>query len=153
MTAHQGAPGFEDEGEGTRPPPPSVAPVEAGTSSPNGVGARISYAWKVLLGRSAVQRVVGETQDHLQVERTRNENRYRDLYARSLLAVMCAQVAFADWFLYRIAREHHFTLSDTVLVAFIGSVVAEIIGLVLVITQSLFPDSSRKSSPSDSPAE
>lgn len=65
---------------------------------------------------------------------------------------MLFQIAFADVFFWTFAVRHDWEVSDTLIIAFLSAVVVEVIGLVLVVTQSLFPRSKDSATPMRAPA-
>lgn len=100
---------------------------------------RIAGAWGVLRGREVVRRITEDPDVLIRRGRARQENRWRNIYAFVLLVGMGVQVWFADMYIMRYSEAKDFDVEPTVIIAFLSSVVVEVIGLVLVITQSLFP--------------
>ena len=105
------------------------------------LGDRISGAFRVLRGRDVGRRITEDPDVSIRRGRARQENRWRNIYAFVLLAGMGVQVWFADMYMLRYSEAKDFDVDPSVIIAFLSSVVVEVIGLVLVITQSLFPRS------------
>ena len=103
---------------------------------------RLAVAWRVLRGREVGRRITEDPDVLIRRGRARQENRWRNIYAFVLLAGMGVQVFFADMYILRYSEERDFQVDPSVIIAFLSSVVVEVIGLVLVITQSLFPRTS-----------
>ena len=100
---------------------------------------RIAGALTVLRGRDVVRRITEDPDVLIRRGRARQENRWRNIYAFVLLVGMGVQVWFADIYIMRYSEARDFNVDPSVIIAFLSSVVVEVIGLVLVITQSLFP--------------
>lgn len=71
--------------------------------------------------------------------------RLRGWYAVSVLIVLGAQLAAADVLVYLYAaRGVHWHVSTSVLQAWLAATVIEVVGVVLVVTKSLFPSGELK---------
>lgn len=70
-------------------------------------------------------------------ERVKDENKLRNRLGYVLLGMVGVQLGMSDFFLYKFlcANPH----SDTVMMAWLSACVIEVIGLVWVITRSIFP--------------
>lgn len=84
------------------------------------------------------RRVRAEGLAALEEERARIDNSLRRAYGWALFAVMSAQLVAADWFIYRLAVHNNWDISDGVVIAYLTSVVVEVIGLVTLVTTYLF---------------
>ena len=135
---------FAEEGEtqtGVDLPPELVA-------TPTSVPAQWTFvdrfvgAWRVFRGHDVGHRITEDPDAKIRRGRARQENRWRNVYAFALLAGMGVQVWFADSYMLRYSEALKFNIDPSVIIAFLSSVVVEVIGLVLVITQSLFPRNS-----------
>lgn len=110
------------------------------------VGAQKPW-WKKLwtFGR----RKQDPTREQLENGRYRADTRNRNLYALALLAILVIQLIAAHYVIYRAAVGPHdpakngFYLSDQVLMAYMGSVVVEVIGLVYGIVRGIFPSNDQ----------
>lgn len=147
MTSADGraGPENEDEGESHGSEPLTASMFSEQPSSfpdmknPWSVRNRFKRAWEIVRGRDVRQQIFADPERSIRQARAHQENRWRNIYAFVLLVGMILQVAFADWFFWTFAVENDFIIEPTIIVAFLSSVVVEVIGLVLVITQSLFP--------------
>lgn len=146
---------FADEGESHANLP--VAPPAATLNFPSAENPwsfrrRMSKAWRILRGRDIAERVTADPESRLRQARAHQENRWRSVYAFVLLVGMLGQVIFADVFFWQYTVHNEFRPPEGVVIAFLTSVVVEVIGLVLVVTQSLFPRSrDSATSPSAAP--
>jgi hypothetical protein len=71
--------------------------------------------------------------------------RLRGWYAVSVLIVLGAQLAAADVLVYLYAAKGvHWDVSTSVLQAWLAATVIEVVGVVLVVTRSLFPPGEPK---------
>lgn len=70
-------------------------------------------------------------------ERVKDENKLRNRLGYVILAMVGVQLGMSDFFLYRFmcANPH----SDTAMLAWLSACVIEVIGLIWVITRSIFP--------------
>lgn len=92
------------------------------------------------LGAETIQkrfeRLEGDRREALN-ERVKDENKLRNKLGKALLWMVGTQLAASDLFLgFFMWNNVH---SDTVMLAWLSSCVVEIIGIVLVITRSIFP--------------
>ncbi|WP_408922364.1 hypothetical protein [Corynebacterium kefirresidentii] len=84
------------------------------------------------------------TREELEKDRYKADTRYRTLYAKALLVILVVQLVTAHYFLYKIANGPHtpddggFYLSDQVIIAYLASVVVEVIGLVYGIVRGIY---------------
>ncbi|MEC5168552.1 hypothetical protein [Glaciihabitans sp. GrIS 2.15] len=141
------AEGFADEGE-TQTGVDLPADLTANQQAPATrwtIGDRIAGALRVLTGREVGRRISEDPDVQIRRGRARQENRWRNIYAFVLLVGMGVQVWFADMYMMRYSEAKNFDVDPSVIIAFLSSVVVEVIGLVLVITQSLFPRSGNDS--------
>lgn len=129
-----------DEGEGQGndlPPVPTGDPAHSPEREP--FNRRVANAWKILRGKSITQRITTDPEAQIRQRRLSSENRWRNIYAFALLTAMLWQIGNANVFFGHYARENDYDLDPSVIVAFLSAVVVEVIGLVLVVTRSLFP--------------
>ena len=75
----------------------------------------------------------------------------RKWYARLLLLGMAAQVIFANVIFWRYSTAAEWKMPSEVVIAWLSGTVVEIIGLVLIITRSLFPPGKDEAPVPDSP--
>ena len=84
------------------------------------------------------------TREELEKDRYKADTRYRTFYAKALLVILVVQLVTAHYFLYKIANGPHtpddggFYLSDQVIIAYLASVVVEVIGLVYGIVRGIY---------------
>ncbi|MBL7285815.1 hypothetical protein FPH17_02750 [Corynebacterium godavarianum] len=89
------------------------------------------------------------SREELENGRYESDTRNRNIYAWVLLGILIAQLIAAHYLIYRSATGSHdpskdgFYLSDQVLMAYMGSVVVEVIGLVYGIVRGIFPNSDQ----------
>lgn len=107
---------------------------------------RLRRAFAELRGTKVLGPIKDDSDQAIRHARGRQENSLRGVYGTVLLVAMCGQVAFADYFLIRYGDEMKWQLPESVVLAFFTSVVVEVIGLVLVVTTSLFPTVDKASS-------
>ncbi|WP_408918490.1 hypothetical protein ACKFRN_09265 [Corynebacterium kefirresidentii] len=90
------------------------------------------------------------TREELEKDRYKADTRYRTIYAKALLAILFFQLVVAHIFLYKIANGPHqpdaegFYLSDQVIIAYLTSIVVEVIGLVYGIVRGIYLLPERK---------
>ena len=135
---------FEEEGEakagGALPPllGPSTFHGDEGTTQFSFRG-RVRRSWQVFRGKD-VEQLTSDPERSIRQARAHQENRWRGVYALVLLIAMTGQIVFADWVFFRFLTENSFHIESAIFIAFFTSVVAEVIGLVLAVTRSLFPN-------------
>ena len=84
------------------------------------------------------------TREELEKDRYKADTRYRTIYAKTLLTILIGQLVVAHIFLYEIANGTHkpdaegFYLSDQVIIAYLTSIVVEVIGLVYGIVRGIY---------------
>lgn len=72
-------------------------------------------------------------------ERARNELGYGKVYAYGALAAMAVQVLIADAAFYLYGHAYHWRIPVGAIQFWLGAIVVQVIGVVLVIAKSLFP--------------
>lgn len=117
---------------------PPTSSSETGTATQFSLRGKIRRAWQILRGKD-VEVLTADPDGAIRQARAHQDNRWRGVYALVLLIAMVGQVVFADWIFVRYLDENAFDIEPAIFIAFLTSVVVEVIGLVLVITQSLFP--------------
>jgi hypothetical protein len=73
-------------------------------------------------------------------EKARNELGYGKVYAYGALAAMALQVLIADVAFYLYGHAYHWRIPVGAIQFWLGAIVVQVIGVVLVIAKSLFPD-------------
>ncbi|OFN35759.1 hypothetical protein HMPREF2562_07090 [Corynebacterium sp. HMSC077G07] len=105
-------------------------------------------AWRKGFSRFGHQKK-DPTREQLENGRYESDTRNRNIYAWVLLCILIAQLIVAHFLIYLSATGPHdpskdgFYLSDQVLIAYMGSVVVEVIGLVYGIVRGIFPKSDQ----------
>lgn len=139
---------IDDEGEGpitaSRPP---LGP-ENGSIAPSKINAyslrgRWKYAWRLLRGQGVEDILTADPAEQIRNARAQQDNRWRGVYAIVLLIGMSTQIAFADWIFWRFLVHNKYEIDSAIFIAFFSSVVVEVIGLVFVVTKSLFPSTDK----------
>lgn len=136
---------FAEEGEAEAGGAVPLLPVslpnsdsESGTTQFS-LRGKLKRAMQILRGKD-VEQLTSDPDRAIRQARAHQENRWRGVYALVLLVGMTGQIAFADWIFWRFLVESNFRIEPAIFVAFFASVVVEVIGLVLVVTRSLFPN-------------
>jgi hypothetical protein len=128
----------EGEGKGNPVPPAPSGSGETKTEASRFWG-RARDSWRVLTGRDIGEQLTSDPEARIRHQRLSNENGWRNVYAFVLLCAMLWQIWTANKFFQQYSEVNDYILDSSVIIAFLSSVVVEVIGLVLVITQSLFP--------------
>ena len=79
-------------------------------------------------------------------EKARNELGYGKVYAYGALSAMAVQVLIADAAFYLYGHAYHWRIPVGAIQFWLGAIVVQVIGVVLVIAKSLFPDRQPESS-------
>jgi hypothetical protein len=80
------------------------------------------------------------TMDYVRVLGGKQDLRLRWIFASFGLAAMTAQIVIATIIFFRYGDAVKWELPDGVIAAYLGSAVAQVVGIVMVMTKSLFPE-------------
>lgn len=101
------------------------------------------HFWPNWMRRVARRRRPVENFDQAQaahkLKAARSDLTFRRIYASVLLTAMIAQVAIADWFFWKYLQAYDFRAPVQAMSVWIGAAVVQLIGLVVIVTQYLFP--------------
>lgn len=123
----------EKEGQETRPIGGRQGETVSGSKKPP-LNERLSTAWRALKGKPAQL----PDRDELIRERYKNKTARQSHYGVWLMVTLIVQLLAINAFMWTLLVKNNWNTDSSVIIAFLTSVVAEVIGLVYAVVRATF---------------